>query len=55
MVIFLSQTESTTKHFLEKKHCIYIYIYVCVCVCVYEPCSASLWNNVELVMNAESG
>jgi hypothetical protein len=28
MVISLSQTESTTKHFLEKKHSIYIYIYI---------------------------
>jgi hypothetical protein len=28
MAIFLSQTESTPKHFfLEKKHCIYLFIY----------------------------
>jgi hypothetical protein len=42
MVIFLSQTESTPKHFLEKKT-----LYICMYACMYVCMHVILWMGVK--------
>jgi tetrahydromethanopterin S-methyltransferase subunit E len=44
MVIFLSQTESTPKHFLEKKH----YIYITIITGLITTILMALFINIKL-------
>jgi hypothetical protein len=51
-VIFLSQTESTPKHFFRKKN-IYIYMCMCVCVCVSNTGNLKFRCNVIYIKSSK--